>query len=120
MVLRDSSIVNGFTSLAVNKLDVLSGLAEIPVATAYRLDGKLTQEFPMTLAELARVEPVYEVLPGWDEALTGIREYGALPGNARRYVERIEALLEVPVDMISVGPGRDETIARRPLFGPRG
>ena len=120
VVLRDSSIVNGFTSLAVNKLDVLSGLAEIPVATAYRLDGKLTQEFPMTLAELARVEPVYEVLPGWDEALTGIREYGALPGNARRYVERIEALLEVPVDMISVGPGRDETIARRPLFGPRG
>ena len=71
MVLRDSAIVNGFTSLAVNKLDVLSGLDEIPVATAYRIDGKLDPEFPMTLGELARVEPVYEVLPGWDEALTG-------------------------------------------------
>jgi adenylosuccinate synthase len=120
VVLRDSAIVNGFTSLAVNKLDVLSGLGEIPVATAYRLDGKLTQEFPMTLAELERAEPVYEVLPGWSEPVTGIREYADLPANARRYVEHIEAILEVPVDVISVGPGRDETIARRPLFAARG
>jgi adenylosuccinate synthase len=120
VVLRDSAIVNGFTSLAVNKLDVLSGLGEIPVATAYRLDGKLTQEFPMTLAELERAEPVYEVLPGWSEPVTGIREYADLPDNARRYVEHIEAILEVSVDVISVGPGRDETIARRPLFAARG
>jgi adenylosuccinate synthase len=119
VVLRDSAIVNGFTSLAVNKLDVLSGLDEIPVATSYRIDGKLTNDFPMTLDELARAEPVYERLPGWSEELTGMREYAGLPGNARRYVERIETLLEVPVDLISVGPGRDETIARRTLFDRR-
>jgi adenylosuccinate synthase len=120
VVLRDSAIVSGFTSLAMNKLDVLSGLPEIPVATAYKIDGKVTGDFPMTLAELARAEPIYETLPGWNEEITGIREYQALPDNARRYVERVEALADVPVDLISVGPGRDETIARRPLFGPRG
>jgi adenylosuccinate synthase len=120
VVLRDSAIVSGFTSLAMNKLDVLSGLDEIPVVKAYRIDGKLTQDFPMTLEELARAEPVYEVLPGWREGLTGLRDYAALPGNARRYVEHVEGRLEVPVDLISVGPGRDETIARRTLFAPRG
>ena len=119
VVLRDSSIVSGYTSLAVNKLDVLSGLAEIPIATAYRIDGKVTEDFPMTLDELARAEPVYETLPGWTEEITGVRSFEALPANARRYVERIEALVDVPVDLISVGPGRDETIARRPLFAPR-
>jgi adenylosuccinate synthase len=120
VVLRDSSIVSGYTSLAMNKLDVLSGLTEIPLATAYKIDGKVTNDFPMTLAELARAEPVYETLPGWSEEITQVREYGALPDNARRYVERVESLVDVPVDLISVGPGRDETIARRALFSPRG
>jgi adenylosuccinate synthase len=120
VVLREAAVVNGFTSLAVNKLDVLSGLDELPVATAYRIDGKLVHEFPMTLEELSRAEPVYETLPGWREEIGALRRYEDLPGNARRYVERIEALLEVPVDLISIGPGRDETILRRPLFAPRG
>lgn len=119
VVLREAAVVNGFTSLAVNKLDVLSGLDELPVATAYRIDGKLVHEFPVTLEELARAEPVYETLPGWREDLAAVRRYDDLPANARRYVERIEALLDVPVDLISVGPGRDETILRRPLFAPR-
>ena len=116
VVLRDSTIVNGFTSLAVNKLDVLSGLDEIPIVTAYEIDGKRTEEFPMTLDELARSEPLYETLPGWTEDIASVQEFDRLPDNARRYVERIETLLEVPVDLISVGPGRDETICRRPLF----
>jgi adenylosuccinate synthase len=120
VVLREAAVVNGFTSLAVNKLDVLSGLDELPVATAYRIDGKLVGEFPMTLEELSRAEPVYETLPGWREEIGAVRKYDDLPGNARRYVERIEALLEVPVDLISIGPGRDETILRRTLFAPRG
>ncbi|HEX2485909.1 MAG TPA: adenylosuccinate synthase [Myxococcota bacterium] len=119
VVLREAAVVNGFTSLAVNKLDVLSGLDELPVATAYRIDGKLTHEFPVTLEELSRAEPVYETLPGWREELAALRRYEDLPGNARRYVERVEALLDVPVDLISVGPGRDETILRRTLFSPR-
>lgn len=70
----------------------------------------------MTLDELARAEPIYETLPGFREDVSGVQNFDALPDNARRYVERIESLLEVPVDLISVGPGRDETICRRPLF----
>jgi adenylosuccinate synthase len=116
VVLREAAIVNGFTSFAMNKLDVLSGLAELPVATAWRIDGKLVHDFPMTLEEVARAEPVYEVLPGWSEDLTGARAYAELPANARRYVERIEALVGVPIDVISVGPDRDQTITRRSVF----
>jgi len=116
VVLREAAIVNGFTSLAMNKLDILSGLTEIPVATAWRIDGKLAHDFPMTLDEVSRAEPVYESLPGWTEDVTGVRAYDRLPGNARRYVERIEALLGVPIDVISVGPDRDQTIARRKVF----
>jgi adenylosuccinate synthase len=116
VVLRESAITSGFTSLAVNKLDVLSGFDEIPVCTSYRIDGKLTHEFPMTLDELARAEAVYEIQPGWQAEITDVSQFDALPDNARRYVERIESLVDVPVDLISVGPGRDETICRRPLF----
>jgi adenylosuccinate synthase len=116
VVLREAAIVNGTTSLAVNKLDVLSGLPEIPLATAYRIDGKLTRHFPMTLGELARAEAVYETLPGWEEDLSGVRRFEDLPENARRYLERVETLVDVPVALVSVGPGRDETIARSDPF----
>jgi adenylosuccinate synthase len=96
----------------INKLDILSGLAEVPIAVAYKIDGKPTDEFPMTLGELSRAEPVYEAMPGWDADLSGARRVEDLPDAARRYVERIEALVEVPVEVVSVGPGRDQTIAR--------
>ncbi len=116
VVLREAAIVNGLTSFAMNKLDILSGLPEIPVAGAWRIDGKLVHDFPMTLEEVARAEPVYEVMPGWQEDITGVRTFDALPDNARRYVERIQALVGVPIDMISVGPDRDQTITRRAVF----
>jgi adenylosuccinate synthase len=116
VVLREAAIVNGFTSIAMNKLDILSGLPEVPVATTWRIDGKLTSDFPMTLEEVVRAEAVYEVMPGWQEDITGVRKYAALPDNARRYVERIEALVGVPIDVISVGPDRDQTITRRKVF----
>ncbi len=118
VMLREAATVNGLTALAMNKLDVLSGIGELRVATAYRVDGKLTSDFPMTLAEIERAEPVYETLPGWDEDITGCRRYEDLPYTARNYVERVEALVEVPVEIISVGPGRDETIARIDPFRP--
>ncbi len=116
VVLREAAIVNGLTSFAMNKLDILSGLPEIPVATAWRIDGKLVHDFPMTLEEIERAEPVYEVMPGWREDITGVRAFPALPDNARRYVERIEALVGVPIDVISVGADRDQTITRRSVF----
>jgi adenylosuccinate synthase len=116
VMLREAAVVNGLTGLALNKLDILSGLQELPVATAYRIDGKLTDEFPMTLGELSRAEPVYEALPGWSADLSEARRWEDLPDAARRYVDRIEALIDVPVEMISVGPGRDATIARSDPF----
>ena len=116
VVLREAAIVNGLSGLAVNKLDILSGLPEVPVAVKYRIDGKLTDDFPMTLGELARAEAVYETQPGWEEEITAVREWSELPDNARRYIERVEALVDVPVHLISVGPGRDQTICREEIF----
>jgi adenylosuccinate synthase len=116
VMLREAVTVNGLTGIAVNKLDVLSGLSEIPIATAYRIDGKLTHEFPMTLAEVARAEPVYESQPGWTETLSSARRMEDLPAAARRYVERIETLVGVPIEILSIGPGRDETIVRSDPF----
>jgi adenylosuccinate synthase len=110
VMLREAAIVNGFTGLAVNKLDVLSGLSEIPIATAYRVNGKLTHAFPMTLDDVSRAEPVYEMMPGWTEDLSCARSLAELPDAARRYVERVGALADVPVQIVSIGPGRDETI----------
>jgi adenylosuccinate synthase len=117
VMLREAAMVSGYTALAVNKLDVLSGTGEIQIATAYRIDGKVTEEFPMTLGEVARAEPIYETHEGWAEDLTGCRRYSDLPAAARRYVERVEELLGVPVELISIGPNRDETIARCDPFG---
>jgi len=116
VMLREAVTVNGITDLAINKLDVLAGVPELPIATRYRIDGKLTSEFPMTMEEVIRAEPVYETLPGFDEDVSGVRHFEELPDNARRYVERIEALAGVPAAFVSVGPGRDATIARRDLF----
>jgi len=112
VMLREAATVNGFTALAVNKLDVLAGLAELRIATAYRVDGKRVDEFPMTLGELERAEPIYESHPGFSEDITGCRRFEDLPETARAYVKRVEALAGVPVELISVGPGRDQTIAR--------
>ncbi len=116
VMLRESVTVNGYTSLAVNKLDVLSGFGELQIATAYRVDGKLTEDFPMTLDEIVRAEPVFETMSGFEEDITGVRSFETLPDAARRYVERVETLAGIPVELISVGPGRDETIVRADPF----
>jgi len=118
VMLREAATVNGYTALAVNKLDVLSGLDEVRIATAYRVDGKLSEEFPMTLGELERAEVVYEGHEGWSGDLSGCRRFEDLPAAARAYVSRVEALAGVPVELISVGPGRDETIVRTDPFRP--
>ena len=116
VMLREAVCVNGITDLAINKLDILSGFAEIPVATAYRIDGKLTDDFPMTLDELEKAEPVFETFPGWTEDITGAQSVEELPDNARRYIESIERMIDVSAAFVSIGPGRDQTIARTDLF----
>ena len=115
-MLREAVTVNGLTDLALNKLDVLSGLPEIPVAIAYRIDGKRTDQMPMTSAELGRAEPIFETLTGWREELRGARRIRELPAAARRYLDYVERCAGVPIALISVGPGRDQTIARDGLF----
>jgi adenylosuccinate synthase len=116
VLLREAVTVNGLTDLAINKLDILSGFDEIKICTAYEIDGKITEDFPMTLAEAERARPVYETLPGWSEDVRGMTSFEQFPENAKRYVARIEALAEVPAALLSVGPGRQETIILRELF----
>ena len=110
--LRYAVAVNSASHLMVNKLDILSGLEEIRVATAYRVDGSLMR-WPLTLEELERAEPVYEVFPGWSEDISGARTMADLPPAAVSYVEAIESLAGAPVAVVSVGPERTQTIMRR-------
>jgi adenylosuccinate synthase len=102
--------VNGLTGLAVTKLDVLDSFTEIPVCTAYRLDGGSCEEMPAEVGALGRVQPVYEVRPGWNEPTGGARRLADLPVAARAYLDRLEVLSGVPVRYISVGTRRDQII----------
>ena len=117
VALRRSVVHSSVSGLCVTKLDVLDGLDTISVCTGYKVDGKVAAEPPMFGDGYADVQPVYEDLPGWKESTIGITDYAKLPGNARRYLERIQALVEVPIDMISTGADREETIVLRHPFG---
>jgi adenylosuccinate synthase len=110
--LRYAARVNGFTSLALTKLDVLSHFAEIPVCTRYRLrDGSETDDFPAHQSDFHRCEPVYEVLPGWGEPLDGAAGVDDLPAAARRYVEFVERTIDVRVSLIGTGRERERVLA---------
>jgi adenylosuccinate synthase len=109
-VVRYAARVNGLTGLAVTKLDVLDSFAEIPVGTMYRLDGGSCEEMPAEVDALGRVEPVYEMLPGWQQPTGSARRLADLPAAAREYLERLEALSGVPVRYVSVGTRRDQII----------
>jgi adenylosuccinate synthase len=112
------SIVNSSVSgLCITKLDVLDGLDTIRVCVGYRANGQLSPEPPMNVEGYAAIEPVYEELPGWRESTVGVTAYQDLPANARRYLERLGALVGVPIDMISTGPDREQTIVLRHPFG---
>lgn len=102
--------INSLTDFVVTKLDILSGLAEIPVCVAYELDGERIGYFPAELGLLSRCRPVYETLPGWAEDIMGARRPADLPANARRYVDFIAERTGVPVHHVSVGPGREQFI----------
>lgn len=108
--------INGITNLALMKLDVLSGHDKIEVCTAYKLDGVEIKDLPTASADLARVEPVYRSLNGWDEDITQVRSIQDLPQAARDYVQFIGNELATPIDVVSVGPGREQTLWIKPLF----
>ena len=108
--LRRSLQLNGVKGLCITKLDVLDGMPEIRIATSYVKDGKPLDLIPTGADAVAGCAPVYETLPGWSESTVGAKSFDALPGNARAYLRRIEALTGVPIAMVSTGADRDETI----------
>ncbi len=91
---------------------MLSGFDEVKIAVAYELDGHRIEDFPSDQERLCRCRPIYQTLPGWAEDVTAIKSYDALPGNARRFIETVEAYLGVPITMVSTGRRRDQTLFR--------
>jgi adenylosuccinate synthase len=116
VVARYAARINGVTDFALTKLDVLTGLEQIPVCVAYDVDGVRHDEMPMTQTEFHHARPIYELLPGWDEEIRAARAMEDLPKAARSYVEALEAMSGAPISVIGVGPDRDETIALRSLI----
>jgi adenylosuccinate synthase len=117
VALRRSILHSSVSSLCVTKLDVLDGLDLIRVCVGYRVNGVVSPEPPASVEGYFGIEPVYEELPGWQDPTAGITHYEALPLNARRYLERLQALVNAPIDMISTGPDRGQTIVLRHPFG---
>jgi adenylosuccinate synthase len=116
VALRRTVVNSSVSGLCMTKLDVLDGLDRVRICTGYRYGGAISAEPPLFADAVAEVEPVYEDLPGWQDSTAGVCKYAALPAAARRYLERVQEILEVPMDMISTGPDRDHTIVLRPPF----
>jgi len=116
VLMRKSARLNSLSGLCLTKLDVLDGLETIGLCVAYRMDGHETDIVPVGAERYARCSPVMEWLPGWSESTAGITDYDQLPANAKAYIRRIEELLGVPVDILSTGPDRGETIILRNPF----
>ena len=116
VIVRYASRVNGLTSISLMLLDVLTGFETIKICTAYKIGDKIIKDFPASLEILSKCEPVYEELNGWNEDISGIDKFEDLPENAKAYIEKIEEIVGVSVDMISVGPDRSQTIVRKNIF----
>lgn len=112
VVLRESIRLCGVNEMALTKLDVLSGLKEIKICTHYIYKGETLEYPPQAELGMADVQPVYESMPGWSEDIENVRSFDALPGTARDYVLRLEQLVGIPACLVSVGPGREQTITR--------
>ncbi len=110
--LRYAIAINSVSSIMLNKLDILSGLPEVRLCVAYRVDGVLRERWPLSVEELARAEPIYATFPGWQAELSDIRRMADLPPEARAYVDALEARAGVPIALVSVGPERTQTIVR--------
>jgi len=107
---RYAAEINGFTSVALTKLDVLDTLDEINVCTSYKLDGRICDSLPAVSQDLSRIEPIYASLPGWKTSTVGTTEMSSLPANARRYVDFLSQQIGVEIGLVSTGPERSQTI----------
>ena len=116
VIVKYAARVNGMTCIALMLLDVLTGFETIKICTGYQYGDTVIEHFPASLNVLGKCEPIYETFPGWTEDLSACRSYDELPENAKRYIERIEALVGVPVKIVSVGPKRSETIIRGSIY----
>jgi adenylosuccinate synthase len=114
VVVRHAVALSGVDGLAITKADVLTGLDPLRVCVGYELDGRRTERLPVTVSAWERVRPVYEDLPGWTEPIGDVRDLDALPTNARRYLERLSTLVGAPMVIVSVGPGREQTMRLGP------
>ena len=103
--------------MCITKLDVLDGLETLKLATGYRYNGEIIELPPLGADAIEQCEPVYEEMPGWSESTVGIRDLESLPANARAYLDRLEEIVGVPIDIVSTGPERDETIILNHPFG---
>ncbi|MFO7859781.1 MAG: adenylosuccinate synthase [Desulfosalsimonas sp.] len=117
VMLRNAVRLNSLTGFAVTKLDVLGGLDTLKICTGYKYKNKELEDFPTSLQVLAECEPVYEEMPGWEADISAVRSYDQLPEATRNYLRRIEELTETAAEIISVGPGRDQTIMLNNPFG---
>ena len=117
VALRTAVNINSVSGLCLTKLDVLDGLEEISVCVGYTNDAGETVANPIDAVDYENLRPVYETLPGWSESTVGLKSLDALPANARAYISRLEALVGAPIDIISTGPDREETILLRHPFG---
>lgn len=113
---RFSVEINDFTGIAVSRLDVLDAFPSLKICTGYKLDGKLVSHFPTTAQELDRCEPVYEELPGWQTSTSSARQVRDLPKEAQGYLRRLETLVGCQIDLVGVGPAREQTICVRPFL----
>lgn len=112
---RFSTRINGFNGLVLTRLDVLDTFPAIKICTGYRLEGKISDRFPTSIAALEKCQPVYEEMPGWECPTSHMRRYEELPEAARNYITRLEELMGCPVDIISIGPQREESITIRAI-----
>lgn len=115
-VVRYASMINGLTDIALTKIDVLTGLKEIPICVAYDIKGERVETIPASLDDIAHAKPIYEYMPGWNEDITNAKEYKDLPENCRKYIERIEEITKCRISLVSVGPDREQNIYLHELY----
>lgn len=116
VMVKYSARINGMTSIALMLLDVLTGFEKIKICTGYKLGDKVIQNFPASLKDLSKCEPIYEEIEGWSEDISEAKSFEELPENAKKYIEKIEELIEIPVKIVSIGPKRSETIVRDKIY----